>query len=182
MNWRPVVGFEDNYEVSDEGQVRTKERRVKTARGSRLVPAKLRKFDTTSGYYDVVLFLDGVGTTKLVHRLVAEAFLPNPDGLEVVNHKDGNKQNNCVENLEWCSRNQNDLHASLKGLRPGWQKHKPVKCLETGQFFESREDAGRKMGVDAGSVLNSINSGKPSKGFTFVEAPEYLDVLSEALL
>lgn len=168
--WKDIVGYEGFYEISDEGIVRTVSRRVPCKGGTRMVPSRIRKFDITSGYYDVALCKQGKMRTFLVHRLVAEAFLPNPENKEMVNHKDGNKRNNSVDNLEWVTRAENDLHASVNGLRPDWQKHKPVKCVETGEVFASREAAGRATHMDAASVLHSIQTGKPSKGLTFVES------------
>lgn len=168
--WKSILGYEGFYEVSDEGVVRTVPRRVSCKGGTRMVPSKIRKFDITAGYYDVTLCKEGKTRTFLVHRLVAEAFIPNPENKEMVNHKDGNKQNNNADNLEWVTRAENDLHASLTGLRPDCQKHKPVKCLETSEIFASREAAGRATGMDAASVLISIKTGKPSKGLTFVES------------
>jgi hypothetical protein len=69
------------------------------------------------GYFRTNLAKDGVNKTVKVHRVVAEAFIPNPDNLPQVNHKDGNKQNNCVENLEWCSASENQKHAFRLGLK-----------------------------------------------------------------
>ena len=173
--WKPVVGYEGFYEVSDTGQIRTAERTVSCGPNrTRRVPSKLRKFDITSGYYDVVLCKNGKMTTRLVHRLVAEAFIPNPNNKEIVNHKDGDKQNNNVNNLEWVTRAENDLHASQTGLRPEWQRHKPVFCIETGVTYPSREEAGRQTNMDAASVLYSTRTGKPVKGLTFINAPECL--------
>lgn len=173
--WKSIVGYEGYYEVSDQGQIRTVKRTVPIYQGTRIVPSKIRKFDTTSGYYDVALCKNGKMKTFLVHRLVAQAFIPNPENKEFVNHKDGNKKNNCVDNLEWCTRAENDLHASINDLRPDWQKHRPVRCVETGKYYASREEAGRENHMDAASVLNSIHYKRSYKGLTFVEAPEYFD-------
>ena len=72
---------------------------------------------TSGGYCRVHISHNGVEYKFLVHRLVAEAFIPNPKRLPEVNHKDGNKQNNSVDNLEWCTRSQNTSHAFKTGLR-----------------------------------------------------------------
>ena len=83
------------------------------------------------GYERIGLYINGDGTRKfvLIHRLVAEAFIPNPLNKPVVNHRDGVKHHNCFMNLEWCTRSENDLHAYKKGLR------KPLK-----KFTRYKED------------------------------------------
>lgn len=95
--WRDVVGYEGLYEVSNLGNVRSLFRYKKQLKWNVL----------GSGYASVQLFKEKVGTRLLVHRLVAKAFLPNLDGLPVVNHKDENKLNNNVDNLEWCTQQYN---------------------------------------------------------------------------
>lgn len=95
--WK-TIQYEQNYEVNTEGQVRNKESgQIKSLRYS------------SKGYARVTLYPSG--KTYSVHRLVAEAFLPNPDDLPSVNHKDGNKRNNKITNLEWCTPKQNTRHA-----------------------------------------------------------------------
>lgn len=106
--WMPIVGYEGLYEVSNLGNVKTLARKhrygMKTDRI--LIPAV-----GTSGYYHVALTKDGVMKTIRVHRIVALSFIPNPEGLEFVNHKDCVKTNNVVDNLEWCDRSHNMTHA-----------------------------------------------------------------------
>jgi hypothetical protein len=107
--WRSVVGFEGYYEVSSLGQVRSVSRTTRRANG-RMYPlrGRIRKQNTTwQGYKTVDL---GKGQVK-VHRLVAEAFIANPDRYEFVNHKNFDKGDNHVDNLEWVSRGQNAEHA-----------------------------------------------------------------------
>ena len=110
--WRPVVGYEGLYEVSSLGRVRSLDRYVKSKsyrlhKGKILSPAK----DTT-GYLKVVLSCNGKSKTIKVHRLVAIAFLYNPDNLPEVNHLDEDKTNNRVDNLEFCNRKYNCNYGS----------------------------------------------------------------------
>lgn len=96
--WRDVVGYEGYYQVSSEGRVRN------AIYGNILNPWK-----KNNGYLDVVLV--GYGRKhKMVHRLVAEAFIPNPNNEPQINHKDENKTNNRVENLEWCDNRYNSCY------------------------------------------------------------------------
>lgn len=100
-NWRAVVGYEGLYEVSDCGNVRSLNWRSKG------ITKSLWLKPTRYGYRQVYLSKNGKGKMFLVHRLVATAFIPNPDSLPVINHIDENKINNCVSNLEWCTHLQN---------------------------------------------------------------------------
>ena len=97
--WLPVKNFEGFYEVSNMGNVR----RTKSKR--------LRAISHTEYYSHVLLSVNGKHTTLRVHRLVAEAFLPPIEGKNHVNHKNGDKHDNRVDNLEWCTQAENNLHA-----------------------------------------------------------------------
>ena len=115
--------YPDNYWITSEGEVVTK----KTG-----LHRKFRK--TWDGYYDVTLWKDGKGHTKRVHRLVAEAFLPNPENYPVVNHKDGNKLNNNIDNLEWTTVQMNTIHSYANGLQ------NPVRSSQHGRSKYNEEE------------------------------------------
>lgn len=116
--WRSVVGYEGCYLVSDTGLIYSEARTefVKSSRtkghyryrNSGLIKTQISK----AGYKQVGLSIDGKCKRLTVHRIVAMAFVPNPLGLKEVNHKDGNRLNNHVDNLEWVSRSQNSLHST----------------------------------------------------------------------
>ena len=113
--WKPVKGFEGYYEVSDLGRVRSIDRVVvDTVRNcERLLKGKiLIQRDNGNGYKGVQFCKEHKLCNKYVHRLVAEAFIPNKDNLPQVNHKDEDKSNNRVDNLEWCSQLYNNLYGS----------------------------------------------------------------------
>lgn len=112
--WREIKGFENSYQVSSNGRVKSLERYCKTKGGKlRLKKESLLKPGyTLTGYQHVILRNNGEYKSVLIHRLVAEAFIPNPDVLPQVNHKDENKSNNCVDNLEWCTQSYNNIYGT----------------------------------------------------------------------
>lgn len=113
--WKPVVGWEKYYEVSNEGKVKSKERYRKMGlMGNVKMPPKLLNLNTKHPYIRVSLTGEGSKIVS-VHRLVAEAFLPNPENKLYVNHKDCNTHNNTVDNLEWCTQSENTIHAIKMG-------------------------------------------------------------------
>ena len=101
--WKPIKGYEGRYEISNFGNVYSIRRKI--------LLTQTPSYQDIRGYNQVCLFKDNKKHTKLVHRLVAEEFLPNPNNLPQINHKDGNKFNNNVINLEWCDASYNTKHA-----------------------------------------------------------------------
>lgn len=118
-SFKPIKGF-PGYAVTDDGRVISLSRKVWNGKGFAVTKEKeLRGNPIGKGYLQVTLYRNKKRVQKLIHILVAEAFIPkdSPE-LNQVNHKDGNKRNNAVSNLEWCDNRQNQLHAWRQGLQP----------------------------------------------------------------
>lgn len=115
--WAHVVGYEGLYDVSTEGEVRSFDRKTLSRFGNfKLTPGKLMKQETSNaGYKRVALSKEGNNKKFAVHRLVAEAFIPNPDDKPCINHLDGNRANNNRSNLEWCTYKENTDYGVTKG-------------------------------------------------------------------
>lgn len=112
--WKAISFTNGEYEVSNTGKVRSMPRFRNARHGQRWDNGKVLKQNLTlAGYPTVSLPVEGKIKSKTIHRLVASAFLENPDNLNVVNHKDGNKKNNNLENLEWATYKQNNIHSTI---------------------------------------------------------------------
>lgn len=115
--WKPVVGYEGHYEVSNLGRVKSLARMARLNYRPRPLRERiLRPGRASNGYDTVVLFDPGGRRSHCIHRLVAEAFIPKPSACTEVNHIDGVKANCRVENLEWCTSSYNTQHAYDTGL------------------------------------------------------------------
>lgn len=145
--WIDVKGYEGLYQVSNLGNVKSlgndKKRKEKI-----LIPSLNNK-----GYQKVNLCKNGKDETRKVHRLVAEHFIPNPDNLPQVNHRDEDKTNNCVNNLEWCDAAYNNKY----GTRTAKTSKPIIQYTKDGQFvaeFPSTMEAARQTGVSVGNICS----------------------------
>lgn len=118
--WKCINGYDGLYQVSNLGRVKSLDKRVPTNGGTRVMKGKILKGRTTKyGYLQIGLTdKNNYRVNRYVHRLVAEAFIPNPQNKKEVNHIDCNKKNNGVDNLEWVNRKENMQHASDNNLIP----------------------------------------------------------------
>lgn len=161
-NFRQISGYEGLYSVSDKGEVLSEKRK-------RILSCGKNQY----GYNLVVLFKDGKGKQYLVHRLVAEAFIDNPDNLPEINHKDENKDNNSVENLEWCTHQYN-CNYGTRNERAGNRKRngktsKPVlQYSMDGELIKewpSTIEIQRQLGYSQGFISICCRKGKSAYGF-----------------
>ena len=121
--WKSVKGYEGLYEVSNKGNVRSVDRYVKgnSKQEPYFVKGKAKSINAkNNGYLVVNLCKNNICRSKHVHRLVAEAFIKNTFNKRTVNHKDFDKTNNCVENLEWASYKENNKHARDNKPNANW--------------------------------------------------------------
>lgn len=136
--WKPVQGYENLYEVSNLGRVRKK------------VWQEIKGGDFNGGYRRLCLHKDGKQKSVFVHRLVAEAFIPNPNGYPIINHKDECPSNNHVDNLEWCDQKHNMNWGTVNERKAqNSSNRKPVMSIdkETGErtYYRSIADATKAM-------------------------------------
>lgn len=115
--WKDIQGYEGLYQVSNLGQVKSLAKFKGTNYKQFIAERIMKQKDNGFGYLTVGIRRSGKSTTTYIHRLVAQAFIPNPDNLPEVNHIDGNKLNNAADNLEWCDRAENERHAYKSGLK-----------------------------------------------------------------
>lgn len=211
--WKDIKDYEGLYQVSNYGRVRSLDR---CDNMGRFMDGHILSIgDNGNGYKHVGLSKNGLQKTEYVHRLVAKSFIPNPNNLPQVNHKDENPNNNCVDNLEWCTNKYNNNYGNHKvrlseshtgkklteehkknigkASKERWQdkeyrekvitakiglKHseetkrkmsesakKKVRCIETGEEFNSMQDAGEKYNRNPNNLGRAIKNNKTFAGY-----------------
>lgn len=157
--WKDVVNYEGLYQVSNDGQVRSLDKKIYTTNqyGGRYEAIKkgkvLKPEITNCGYERVALVKNGTKKHFSVHRLVAEAFIPNPDNLSCVNHKDENKLNNNVNNLEWCTyKYNNNYGTSIE--RSSKKRYKPVVAIKNDLtlYFNSLKQCAKVLKINRKNI------------------------------
>lgn len=161
--WKDVVGYEGLYRINQSGEVFSVERIRHFGRATRKWGGHILKQQIDINGYKTVCLSDRFGDRrpKKVHRLVAEAFLPNPNHLPSVNHKDENKTNNNVDNLEWCTVGYNNNYGthqerSAKRRINHEKRSVPVICVETNQKYPSMREAERQTGINQSQIWHCI--------------------------
>ena len=170
--WKPIPEFEQSYEVSNFGNVRSIDRYTPTWNGQVLKKGVVKtKKEDKDGYFKVTLSKKSKKKNCFVHRLVAEAFIENPDRKPVVNHKDGNKQNNSEDNLEWCTISENVKHSFKMGFsKPNdGGTSKKVLQLNRNTFeiineYPSISDASRSTNISIQCISYCCNGKSKTSG------------------
>lgn len=160
--WKNIVETDGRYSVSNFGHVkRNKITQVyKDGREYTLPERELKLQPNNWGYLCVNYRLNGKYVRRCVHVLVAKAFVPNLHGKGEVNHKDGNRQNNVVSNLEWVTHEENIRHAYyILNKRFSKMKPKKVRCVETGETFNSFNEAAKRVKRNVVCICDAV-SGK----------------------
>lgn len=155
---KDIKGYEGLYAITEDGQVWSYRRKI------------FRKLSKSKdGYVRVSLNKDGKVFTIEIHKLVAQAYIPNPEGKPQVNHKDEDKTNNCVDNLEWVSVKENANHGTrnerVRKARIGKTiKRRKVYCVELDKQFNSQAEAVRETGISQTCLSCALNGKRLTAG------------------
>lgn len=151
--WKSIPNYEGRYEISNLGEVAS----LCFARGKRR--RILAQSTNTWGYRQVTLSKNKVKKNVTVHKLVAEAFLENPDNLPQVNHVDEDKTNNCVNNLEWCSSKHNVNHGTRTIRASEAMKRRLIATLPDGseEYYNSFQDACKALNISRSTISRAVH-------------------------
>ena len=174
--WKDIKGYEGLYQVSNLGRIKSLKRFKKNHSKLQKVNEKILKLyiNKRNGYVYRNLNKNSLEKNHRVHRLVAETFIPNPNNLPQINHKDGNKQNNCVDNLEWCTCKENMQHAYKLGLANN--NNQKIKVLQYDlknnliAKYDSLLEASKQTNISISNISLCINGKqKTTHNFIFKE-------------
>jgi len=158
--WIPIIGYEELYEISSDGRVKSY---VNTN-------PRILKNNVNNGYERVGLHKDGVCNLFAIHRLMANAFVPNVEEKPHINHIDGDRCNNALNNLEWVTPKENLHHARVSGLN--CTSKKLVLNTKNGIYYDSIRKAEQSMGLIRGHLTGKLNGHKHNNTpFVFAKSP-----------
>lgn len=176
QEWKDVESMNGLYQVSNDGKIKS----IRTG-----IIRKLQKM--RDGYLRITFVINGSRFIFSIHRVVAIAFIPNPENKPCVNHKNGIRSDNRIENLEWVTHSENCKHAykvlnripSCLGIK--YEKHhcsKPIICTTTGKVYASTQQAADELNISASNISVILNGGKQktAKGLKFAFAPKILRI------
>lgn len=151
--WKDIKGFEGLYQVSNMGRVRSLRKNI------------ILKSRIARGYEGVTLCANNIHKDYYIHRMVANAFIPNPNNYPIVNHKDENKTNNCVDNLEWCTQEYNVNYGTGIAKRARSRSKKVLQFNLDGTFikeWKSTMDVQRNLGFAQSNIVKVCNGKRKS--------------------
>ena len=141
--WKDIPSYEGLYQISNYGN-------VKSIKRDKILKPQVNG----RGYLSVGLSKNGKHKTFRLNRLVMITFVGYVEGKDQVNHIDGDKTNNRLDNLEWCTQSENMIHAFANGLyKKKKRRVRKIRCKETGDIYDSGADASRKLGYDKSTIL-----------------------------
>ena len=155
--WKPIKDYEGLYEISNTGEVKS----------LNLKKGRILKQHIQRSYLYVGLSKQCKTKLHLVHRLVAKTFIPNPLHLPEVNHKDENKLNNNVDNLEWCTAKYNSNYGTRNK-----RKARPIQCIETGIIYQGAREMEKLLGIKHNNIAKAIKNGTRAGGYRW----QYVDL------
>jgi hypothetical protein len=161
--WKSITGFETKYLVSDLGRVKSLSRDYKYGSHDDVI----LKTNDRRGYEGVTLFDNGKRYYKAVHRLVAEAFIPNPDNKPCINHKDENRKNNRANNLEWCTYSENSNYGNCRKKISNRVSRRVYQLSKDGEIikvWDSMSKASESLGVHLSEISKCCKNHKFTAG------------------
>ena len=177
--WKDIPEYEGFYQVSSLGRIKSLERKVwiDNKKCYRTLSEKIKSLqkytpkDGSTSYYKIILCKEGKINTFWVHRLVAQAFIDNPDNLSQVNHIDENGLNNCINNLEWCTHKYNNQYGT-KNQRCAEKLEKPVDQFDkNGNYirsFKSLDDAAKFLNKTNSSNICKVCKGERKTAYGYI--------------
>ena len=172
--WKDIIGYEGIYQISSLGRIKSFQQRNQFGNKKARI---LSGWKTKSHYPKIILIKDGKKERKYIHRLIAEAFIPNPNHYKFINHIDGNKQNYSIENLEWCTQKYNMLHAQFTLKKQFASAIRPI-VRDDNKFYFSITEASKDLGCNISCICDQIAGRKKRiKGHTF----KYADLNNEKI-